>query len=187
MTLENIDSLKNKLRDKVTYQVTDYDCGWAVMATLMRVLKKDNVADNGLFERLGVDPNLGTSIKKIKQVFDEEGVKYTEIFDSGISRLIDETKKGNLCLVSYQAWGEKEEIEKKICGHYSVVFGVDDQYVWLFDPSWEPYWLEYQDCFESGIIRRPREEFEKLWVELDDDWKPIYEWMISVNTGDMVA
>lgn len=167
-----------KSPEHIVAQKFDYDCGLGAFSTLMLILNREDVLKTDLYDRLGVNPIDGTKSEKIKTVLNEEKVAYVEVTNAKISDLEAVIGIGGSCLVSYQAWGEPEEIEKIECGHYSIVFDVDDKFVWLIDPSED---VEYTPGFGKGVVRRTRDEFEKLWIDKGVDGTIYDHWLLAVR------
>ena len=156
----------------------DYDCGLGAFSTWMLILDREDVLKTDLYSRLGVNEVDGTKSEKIKEVLNDEKIAYAEVTNAKIEDLEAVIGIGGSCLVSYQAWGEPAEIEKMECGHYSIVFDIDEEFVWLIDPSED---VEYTPGFGKGVVRRTREEFEKLWVDKGADGTIYDHWLLAAR------
>lgn len=167
-----------KAPEKIVVQKYDYDCGGAAVSTLLLMLNREDVLKTDVYGRLDVNPIDGTKSEKIKKMFDEENIPYIEFMSADLGDLEDVIDVGGICLISYQSEGTHEEIEKLECGHYSIVFDIDSEFVWLIDPSYEE---EYEPGNGIGVVKRPREEFERLWVDKGSDGTIYDKWMMAVR------
>lgn len=165
--------------EKIVFQRDDFDCGWGMVCTLLLMLQKEEVLKTDVYKRLEVNPVDGTKSEKIKELFDEENIAYIEFWKSDLTDIENVISVGGVCLVSYQAWGEPEEIEMLECGHYSIIFDIDEESVWLIDPSYDDE--EYMPGLGIGVIKRPRDEFERLWVDKGNDGTVYEKWMMAVR------
>jgi hypothetical protein len=165
--------------EKIVFQREDYDCGGSMVCTLLLMCQREDVLKSDVYGRLEVNNVDGTKSEKIKQLFEEEVIPYVEIWKSSLKDVEHVIAGGGVCLVSYQAWGEAEEIERLECGHYSIVFDIDDESVWLIDPSYGDE--EYMPGLGIGVIKRPRAEFDKLWVDKGTDGVVYEKWLLAVR------
>jgi len=165
--------------EKIVFQRDDFDCGWGMVCTLLLMLQREEVLKTDVYNRLGVNPEDGTKSENIKKLFDEENISYIEFWKSDLKDVEGVISVGGVCLVSYQAWGEPDEVEKLECGHYSIIFDIDEDYVWLIDPSYDDE--EYMPGLGIGIVKRSREEFEILWVDKGVDGTVYEKWMMAVR------
>lgn len=169
---------RRKSPEKIVAQKFDYDCGGAAVSTLLLMLGKEEVLKTDVYERLGVNPIDGTKSINIKKFFDEEKIPYLEIWEAGLSDVENVLNNNGVVLVSYQAQGEAEEIACLECGHYSVIFDIDEEFVWLIDPSWEE---EYVPGSGIGVFKMGKTEFEKLWIDKGADGEIYRKWMLAVR------
>jgi len=169
---------RKKIEVKPVVQKNDYDCGGAAVSTLLLMLQREDVLKTDVYSRLGVNPVDGTKSIKIKELFNEEGISYLEILRGSLVDIENIIAAGGVCIMSYQAWGEPEEIERLECGHYSIIFDIDEEFVWLIDPSWEG---EYVSGLGLGVIKRPKEEFDKLWIDKGIDGTIYEKWLLAVR------
>ncbi len=165
--------------EKIVFQRDDFDCGWGMVCTLLLMLQREDVLKSDVYGRLGVNPTDGTKSEKIKQLFDEENIAYIEFWKSDLEDVESVISVGGACLVSYQAWGEPEEVERLECGHYSIIFDIDEEFVWLIDPSYGDE--EYMPGLGLGIVKRPRVEFDALWIDRGGDGVVYEKWMMAVR------
>lgn len=172
-----------KSPEKIVTQKFDYDCGGASVSTLLLMLGKEEVLKTDVYGRLEVNPIDGTKSINIKKLFDEEKIPYLEIWEASLTDVENVLSNNGVALVSYQAQGEPEEIARLECGHYSIIFDIDEEFVWLIDPSWEE---EYVPESGIGVFKIEKAEFEKLWIDKGVDGTIYNKWMLAVrmNTTD---
>lgn len=164
--------------EKIVVQKFDYDCGGAAVSTLLLMLGKEEVLKTDVYGRLEVNPIDGTKSINIKKLFDEERIPYLEIWEASLTDVENVLSNNGVVLVSYQAQGESEEIARLECGHYSIIFDIDEEFVWLIDPSWEE---EYVPEAGIGVFKIERAEFEKRWIDKGVDGTIYHKWMLSVR------
>ena len=169
---------RRKSPDKVVAQAFDYDCGWGGFCTLMLMLGREDVLKTDLYTRLEVNEIDGTRSEKIKEVLDEEDINYLEIWNGSFGDIEKILDSGGVVMVSYQAWGELEEVERLECGHYSIIFDIDEEFVWLIDPSED---VEYTPGLGKGVVKRSRDEFEKLWIDKGADGTIYDKWLLAIR------
>jgi len=156
----------------------DFDCGWGAVSTILLMIRREDVLKTDLFGRLGVNPLDGTKSQNIKKLFEEENIRYVESWGTSIEQVRTNLLYGKVCLVCYQAWGSLEEMEKLDSGHYSVIFDIDDQYVWLLDPA-----VDEEDVPGAGmgVVRKEIGEFDKWWIDKGLEGEIYDHWMIAVD------
>ncbi len=156
----------------------DYDCGGASFCTWMLMINREDVLKTDVYRRLDVNPIDGTKSEKIKELLEEEKIPYLEIWEANLTDVEKVLNNDGVVLISYQSEGTKEEIEKLECGHYSIIFDIDEKYVWLIDPSWNE---EYTPGAGIGVVRVERVEFEKRWIDKGIDGTIYGHWMLAVR------
>lgn len=170
---------RRKSPEKIVTQKFDYDCGGAAVSTLLLMLGKEEVLKTDVYERLKVNPIDGTKSINIKKFFDEEKIPYLEIWEASLSDVENVLSNNGVVLISYQSECGEEEIDKLECGHYSIIFDLDEEFVWLIDPSWEE---EYVPGSGIGVFKTERVEFEKRWIDKGVDGEIYNRWMMAVRT-----
>lgn len=156
---------------KPVIQMNGYECGVACVQTILgtRGLKSNRLS---LKKKLGTNRNYGTLSGNIKSLLKDHGLKTRERFEAKIEDIEAELGKGKLCLVAYQAWGEKKYYAKLQSGHYSVVFGIEEDYLWLADPFVKGDRVRYR----VGVRKIRRSTFETRWMDADG----LDHWMLAV-------
>ncbi len=177
---ETVETHKRRNKpEKIVFQRDDYDCGGGIVCTGLLMLQREEVLKTDIYKRLDVNPVDGTKSEKIKQLFDEENIPYIEFWKADLEDVDGVISAGGFCMVSYQAWGEPDEVERLECGHYSIIFDIDDKFVWLIDPSYDDE--EYMPGLGIGVVKRPREEFDKLWIDKGSDGIVYEKWMMALR------
>ena len=156
---------------KPVIQVNGYECGVACVQTILgtRGIKSNRLS---LKKNLRTNPRYGTLSHSIKKLLRNNGLRTKERFEAKVSDIEAEIGKGKLCLVAYQAWGEKKYYEKLQSGHYSVVFGFEKDYLWLADPFVKGDKVRYR----TGVRKIKKVIFEERWVDADG----LDHWMLAV-------
>lgn len=172
------DRRRRKTPEHIIPQDDEFDCGKGAVSTLFLMKQRLDVLKTDLYSRLEVNSIDGTKSENIKKLLDEENEPFLEVWNADLNDVENILKYDGVMLVSYQAWGEPDEIERLECGHYSILFDMDDEFVWLIDPSKDE---EYTPGYGSGVIRRTREEFERLWIDKGVDGTIYNKWMMAVR------
>lgn len=155
-----------------------FDCGWAVVANLLLMINADtNELLEDVRERLEMTFENGTTIRKLTEVLDYLGMKYDELKGATIEDLEKEIDSLRPCIVVYQAWGSKPEKQGKQVGHYSLVVGYSDKYLWVVDPS---EWYE-SHYMVDGYRRIDKKVFDRWWVDLSEKGEVIDHWCLAIT------
>ena len=156
---------------KPVIQVNGYECGVACVQTILgtRGLRSNRLS---LKKKLRTKPSYGTLPHNIKNLLKSHGLKTREKFEANLEDIKRELVKGRLCLVAYQAWGEKKYYTKLQSGHYSVVFGIEEDYLWLADPFVKGNRVRYR----KGVRKIKKEIFQERWMDADG----LDHWMLAV-------
>ncbi len=159
-------------------QKEEYSCGPGAVSNFLRMIGREDLLVTDLHAELKYDPAVGTLIENIISFFDENNVEYEEKILCTIEDLEINLQQGKVCFVEYQAWGTEEEKDQLVSGHYSIVFYVDDEYVWLIDPGEIDNTLD----LENAITKRTRSDFYKRWF--DGEIGGRYDhWMVSAKSA----
>jgi ABC-type bacteriocin/lantibiotic exporter with double-glycine peptidase domain len=150
-------------------QKYDWDCGVAVVGFLMDN-KGHKVTRKKLLKELGASAKRGTDLVKIVVFFKSRPEFEAKVEDkSSIELVKKELGRGKVVLVAYQNWQKKKDIGEPDWGHYGVIYKVEGDKVYLFDPG-----------SDSGLMEFTKEEFEKRWYE-DDLGVHYFHWAMSLN------
>lgn len=106
-----------------------------------------------------VDENLGTDDKTIKRVAEELGFKVEIKNESSFKDIQNWLDKKVPVIVNWFTRGRVDYEESEVAdGHYSVVVGLDGEYIYLQDP-------------EIGKLRKiDREDFMKVWFDFTGEY-----------------
>lgn len=113
------------------------------------------------------DEELGTDDKSIKEAAEELGFK-VKIKNNAEYKDIEEwLKKEVPVIVNWFTRGRYDYPEDEVAdGHYSVVMGLDDEFIYLQDP-------------EVGRMRKiDREDFYRVWFDFSSEYIEKWEDMI---------
>lgn len=155
-----------------------YDCGWATVANLLLMVGRDTqeLLDDVRI-RLEMTYENGTLIRKLKDVLDYLEMNHDEKEGASIADLEREIDASRPCVVLYQAWGSKLNKLEKNAGHYSLVVGYTERYLWLIDPS---EWYE-NHFMVDGIRRIDKRVFDRWWIDIDGEGKVYDHWYSAVT------
>jgi predicted double-glycine peptidase len=111
-------------------------------------------SEKELAKLFGVKKDLGTDDLGIKRVAESLGFKVRIKNNSSFKDIEDWLKKGVPVIVDWFTRGRMDYTDSSVAdGHYSVVTGLDEKYVYLQDP-------------EIGKIRKlTREDFLTVWFD----------------------
>ncbi len=101
-----------------------------------------------------VDESLGTDAKTLKRVAEELGFKVAIKNHSTFENIQMWLDKKVPVIVNWFTRGRADDEDSKVAdGHYSVVVGLDDEFIYIQDP-------------EIGKLRKiEREDFMKVWFD----------------------
>lgn len=135
-------------------------CGMCGAASLLIVLKYYSIekSEQELALMLDVDSELGTDSASIKRVAESFGLKVeieNECTFENIEKWLDREIP---VIVDWFTRGRCDYSESEVAdGHYSVVAGLDDKYIYLQDP-------------EIGKLRKiAREDFLRVWFDFEGE------------------
>ncbi len=159
---------------KIILQKRNYDCGVAATKAILI-----NSGFKASYKKLEKDLDLtreGVSYKTIETYFKTlKDIKVKIKINAKIDDLKKELVTGNSCMVVYQSWGEKHEVEALECGHYGVVVKITNDKVYLLDPG------AYEDWGDGiGFRIMHLKDFENKWIDKDFG-KVLKGWMLSIQ------
>lgn len=143
-------------------QSTCWTCGCAALQSVLGFYGKEHREDE-LIEALGADYDNGTRHTRMEEFARKEGLHVVAKTKSIIDELERHVHGGNPCIVALQAWhadvvdtsfNYADEWED---GHYVVVIGVDQENVYLMDPS-------LLGCYSY----LPRAQFQERWHDYEN-------------------
>lgn len=155
----------------------NYDCGRAVVKTLLKSLGKET-DEILLQDKLKTNSRTGTHPTRIVDTLQQMGLSLVEKIGAELSDLEEMVSQGYYCLVVYQAWGNKKERRRLESGHYSLVYATDLEYVHLADPL-----VEESDGFGmgEGLRRLEKTSFDGDWRDQDYRGRIYDHWMLAVK------
>src|SRR3989344_9412902 len=106
-----------------------------------------------------VDENLGTDDKTLKRVAEELGFKVEIKNNSSFEDIQQWLGKKVPVIVNWFTRGRADYEDSEVAdGHYSVVAGLDDEYIYLQDP-------------EIGKLRKAeKDDFMKVWFDFTGEY-----------------
>jgi ABC-type bacteriocin/lantibiotic exporter with double-glycine peptidase domain len=135
--------------------------GWCGPASLKIVLDYYGIekSEKELAKLCKVDKDLGTDDKNIKRVAEQLGFKAIIKNNSSFKDIEKWLDKKVPVIVDWFTKGRQEYSESEVAdGHYSVVAGLDDKYIYLQDP-------------EIGRIRKlKRNDFMRVWFDFGGEY-----------------
>lgn len=160
---------------KPVVQKNHFECGVACVGTILKTMGLKYNRES-VKKHLGTNMEYGTLPRKIKDFFESKEIRCREKFGAEIKDLENNLKKGRLCLVAYQSWGNKKYFETLESGHYSVVFGYEKDYLWLADP----FMKNKKARYEKGVRKIKKEVFGERWVDEDGKKKLYKNWYLAI-------
>jgi len=132
------------------------NCGFCGPASLKILLSYYGIdkTEKELAEMAGWNKELGTDDKGIKAAAEQLGFKVEIKNNSSFEDIEKWLKKGIPVIVDWFTRGRTDYTDADVAdGHYSVVAGLDDEFIYLQDP-------------EAGKIRKlEREDFMTVWFD----------------------
>jgi len=112
-------------------------------------------------------PDLGTDDRSIKRAAEKMGLKVEIKNESSFEDIQSWLKKGVPPIVNWFTRGRYDYDEDEVAdGHYSVVIGLDDEFIYLQDP-------------EIGRVRKiNREDFYRVWFDYSSEYIKKWDDMI---------
>jgi predicted double-glycine peptidase len=159
-------------------QEQDYSCGAAAALAVLRYWQAYGGDERSLYELLGTSPKDGTPPENLARGLSWFGLESALRENMTLEDLRAALRRGDSVILDIQAWRDDEDTpwsERWDDGHYAVLAGMDEHYVYLMDPSTpERYtylplaellerWHDYEDrdgsvrrYYQTGIIARGR-------------------------------
>jgi predicted double-glycine peptidase/uncharacterized membrane protein len=139
-----------------TRQHTEYSCGASALQAVMHFWGK-SVDEEDLMVMLGTTPEEGTYPEDMVRVARSQGLEAELRANLTIDDVARVTARGEPVIVLGQAWRSQNSGATSMAddwddGHWFIVLGVDDEYVYVEDPY-----------ARMGKGFQPREAFEERW------------------------
>jgi len=118
-----------------------------------------NKSEQELANLIGVVPGIGVDDKGIKKAAESLGFNVQIKNESTFNDIEEWLKKGVPVIVDWFTRGRHDYDDSEVAdGHYSVVFGLDDEYIYLQDP-------------ETGSERKiEKMDFMKVWFDFTGEY-----------------
>lgn len=118
-----------------------------------------NKSERELADLIGVVPGIGVDDKSIKRAAESLGFKVQIKNESTFDDVEEWLKKGVPVIVDWFTRGRCDYDDSEVAdGHYSVIFGLDDEYIYLQDP-------------ETGSERKiKKDDFMKVWFDFSGEY-----------------
>ena len=117
-------------------QETNWTCGPASLHSTLLAFGYD-VSEDELASEMGTNSDIGTNISRMQAAASARNLSATLVQRATLLDLRFALSNGQLVIVLYQAWADEPAtpyINVWDSGHFSVLFGMDDQNVYLMDP-----------------------------------------------------
>lgn len=160
---------------KPVVQQNHYECGVACVGTILKTIGLKYNHER-VKKHLGTNREYGTLPVRIAGYLGSRKVDYKEKHRASLDDLERNLRRGRLCLVAYQAWGNKKYFETLESGHYSVVFGYEKDYLWLADP----FMKKDKARYKKGIRKIRKDLFLERWVDEDGKKRLYKNWYLAV-------
>jgi predicted double-glycine peptidase len=124
---------------KRTQQATDYSCGASALQSVLSYWGTD-VDEHELMKLMGTTEQEGTYPEKMVEAARALGFEAEAIQDLSLEDVREFTAAGHPMIALAQVWRSQSQAAVKRArdewdaGHYVVVLGVDDEYVYFQDP-----------------------------------------------------
>ena len=163
-------------------QSTDYSCGAAAALSLLYYWQVADTNETALYSLAGTTPEDGTEPGGIVNVCRHYGLEAEFFVQYTLGHLAADLATGATVVVGYQAWVDDASRRANVDwptrwddGHYSVVVAMDDDSIYLMDPSAGPRYTYI-----------PLAEFQSRWHDVvrdsDGNWVP-YQGLAIVVRG----
>ncbi len=148
----------------IVIQGADYSCGAAALLAALYYWQVFQGYETDLYAMLETTPKQGTEPAKIAEAARLFGLQADMRTGVSLADLRAALGRGETVIVDFQAWHESSSTKRHSPwpdrwddGHYAVVAGMDEHYVYLMDPS-----------AGSGYAYVPLDEFMDRWHDYED-------------------
>ena len=152
-------------------QRTTYTCGPGTLRTILKFYGI-NVSEKELVVEGEIEEN-GTSHAQMKLLARKYNFSFYSKSNATIDNLKKYLKRKVPVIVDYQL-GQNSGNN----GHYSVVYGIDDEYVYLADPS---NYIEGDNKKFSTNTKIQIDKFLENWWDPDDNKKETTHWLCIIK------
>jgi len=151
-------------------QKSDYDCGPAVLHSILSYFKVAPETYKGLIKACKTTKRNGTSPSNIIEVAKSYGLnakEYRKLSINKLQKMLDDKKP---VIIDIQAWGKEFQYEKLNAGHYAIAVGYDLNNVYLRDPLY---------CKKNKLIIS-KIDFLKRWKDKTPNGEILKQYAIAV-------
>lgn len=165
--------IKLGVEDYHKMQITNYSCGAACAAIIMRFYGYVG-NEKKLIKRLNADPKSGIEPETIVKFFRDKKFKLKQIYEADLEDVQKYIDNGWVIIVAYQDHAFKPtEIDYASSldnGHYAIINGYDNDKIWFVDPSSKK---------PNKSLRK--EDFLQRWRDITTDFKIYHRWMCAIG------
>lgn len=153
-------------------QTTNFSCGAASLAAVLRYWKVWDGQERDLWPALHTTSKDGTEPQPIAEVARAHGLDAAYRRDVTIDELRTAVARGETVILDLQAWAEKSVVWREDWddGHYVVLVAIDEKRVYYMDPS-----------EDSGYGQLPIPEFVERWHDAEVDGRKYQHMAIFVH------
>ena len=156
-------------------QMGHFDCGPATLKIILDSLGR-KMSEKTLMRICHTNKKAGTNPRNLIVALKKLGVKH-KLYRHGDKKILEDSIRGlNLCIVDYQAWMVSDEFKKLDAGHYSVIFGFNEDYYYFSDPAKH----HTPKDKEWGYRTVRKDLFFKRWKDISAKGEKFFHWMIAV-------
>lgn len=143
-------------------QATSYSCGAAAVLAVLQYWGSYDGGEGGLYAELGTTPEDGTDPRSMAKVLGEKGLETSWREGMTEADLEGHLARGETVIIDIQAWAEDDKTPDDYSdnwedGHYVVLIGMDDTYLYVMDPS-----------VSAGYGYFARSELKARWRDYED-------------------
>lgn len=139
-------------------QTHNYDCGAAALRAVATYYGVGPEDEGDFIKICNTSKKLGTDPTDIVAAARSMGLRANTFEDMSLDDLMMFIERRKPVICAIQAWGDEEDYDDLQSGHYVVVMGYDERYIYFEDPS-----LHNQ----RARGRMTHDEFAEQWVDLD--------------------
>lgn len=151
-----------RLAVPIVRQATPYSCGAAAVLAVLQYWGAYDGGEGGLYAELGTTPDDGTDPRSMAKVLGERGLEASWREGMTEADLEGHLARGETVIIDIQAWAEDDKTPDDYSdnwedGHYVVLVGMDDTYLYVMDPS-----------LSAGYGYFARSELKARWRDYED-------------------
>lgn len=133
-------------------QETDYGCGAIAISAIMKSIYSNfNKTENEMLLLLKSEKDYGTKISEMMKFLNSYNIS-SHFIGNASYEIIGKLLPNNIIITEYQTDCNKPE-----CGHYVIIVGINDKYIYFMDP------------LKNKYVYMNRDNFIKRWHGWYDD------------------